>query len=75
MDRWFRELSDFGPEEKRHWSNWIWAMVPDKRQQTTNVVKRATNHLGYRNADLVRELQRAYKGECGIYEFSRRTGR
>lgn len=73
MDRWFREFSDFGREEKKLWSNWIWAMVPDKRQQTTNVEKRANPQLGYRNADLVRELQDAYKGECGpcgIYEFA-----
>lgn len=70
MDRWFREFSDFGRDEKKQWSNWIWAMVPDKRQQTRNVEKRQNNHLGYRNADLDRELQRAYNGECGIYEFA-----
>lgn len=72
MDRWFRELSEFERDEDEKWSDWVWAMVLEKEQQTTNVVKRGKNQLGYRNAALSAELERTYKPRyrpCGIYEF------
>lgn len=75
MDSWFRELSDFEPDEEENWSSWICAMVPNETQQTTNVavVKRQNQHLGYRNAALSTELEQEFEGgcaPCGIYEFA-----